>query len=94
MLSSSRSAGAADLQIAVAWLSLVSHYNDFLRACVCVNEGFGSVQAVITGPRFLGLFHKQVNFPSVLLLCMHMHAHVCALGDLSGWKVQWKCKIL
>lgn len=62
MLSSSRSAGAADLQIAMAWLSLVSHYNDFLSACVCVcvcvNEGFGSVQAVTTGLQFLGFLHK------------------------------------
>lgn len=79
------------------WLGLVLFHIIMIfyeLVCVCVNEGFGSVQAVITGPRFLGLFHKQVNFPNVLLLCMHMHAHVCALGDLSGWKVQWKCKIL
>lgn len=79
------------------WLGLVLFHIIMIfyeLVYVCVNEGFGSVQAVITGPRFFGLFHKQVNFPNILLLSMHMHAHVCALGDLSGWKVQWKCKIL
>lgn len=45
--------------------------------CVCVNEGFGSVQAVITGTQFLGVFHKQVNFPNILPLYAHSCTCVC-----------------
>lgn len=77
------------------WLGLVLiHIIVIFYEVVCVlMKALVQYKLLLLEHNFLVSFTSKWIFPTSCL-CTHIHAHVCALGDLSGWKVQWKCKIL